>query len=255
MIRAILFDLDDTLYPESEFALSGYRSVAREAAANGECAYDAAFDCMQTAFREEGREAVFPGFLARFPGLRMTLEDMVRVYREHVPEISLFPGYRELLEELGKNFRLGIITDGLPAVQRSKVRALGIEKLFEKIVYTWDYGKERQKPHPYPFALMLETLQIPPQSALFVGDNPEKDGMGAIGAGMLYVRVAPSANEPIERAHNFKEVTPKMVPDRQRSCSIVNPQSEIRNPKSARRETVIYNLRQLPQVLIQLQRV
>jgi len=28
--------------------------------------------------------------------------------------------------------------------------------------------------------------------------------------------------------NNFKEVTPKMVPDGQRSCSIVNPQSEIR---------------------------
>jgi len=276
MIRAILFDLDDTLYPENEFVLSGYRSVAREAAANGECAYDAAFDCMQTAFREEGREAVFPCFLARFPGLSMTLEDMVRVYREHVPEISLFPGYRELIEELGEKFRLGMITDGLPAVQRGKVRALGIEKLFEKIVYTWDYGKERQKPHPYPFALMLETLQIPPESALFIGDNPEKDGMGAIGAGMLYVRVAPSANEPIERAlpDNLKEVNPKMVPGGQRSCSIVNPKSAIRNPQSeirnpqskihnpkskiqnppdGRQETVIYNLLQLPRILIQLQ--
>ena len=259
MIRALLFDLDDTLYPESEFALSGYRSVALEAAANGECRYEEAFDCMQTAFREEGREVVFPCFLARFPGLSMTLEDMVRVYREHVPEISLFPGYRELLVELGKDFRLGIITDGLTAVQRGKVRALGIEKLFEKIVYTWDYGKERQKPHPYPFALMLETLQIPPESALFIGDNPEKDGQGAIGAGMLYVRVAPSANDSIAQAHNFKEVTPKMVPDggrdksRPYNITIRNPQSEIRNPPDGRREKVIYNLLQLPQVLIQLQ--
>ena len=230
MIRALLFDLDDTLYPESEFALSGYRSVAREAAANGECAYDAAFDCMQTAFREAGREAVFPCFLARFPGLSMTLEDMVRVYREHVSEICLFPGYGPLLEELGKNYRLGMITDGLPAVQRGKVRALGIERLFEKIVYSWDYGEERQKPHLHPFALMLEALRIPPQSALFVGDNPEKDGRGARGAGMLYVRIA------------HPRVTRR---------GAINSAHSGRIARSD--EIIIENLPQLSRILIQLQ--
>ena len=193
MIQAILFDLDDTLYPENEFVIGGYRAVARAVAAHGECEYETAFDRMRTAFCEAGRKEVFPRLIAHFPGLKMTLEDMVRIYREHVPEISLFPGYRQLLEELGKKYRMGIITDGLPAVQRSKVRALGIEKLFEKIVYTWDYGVQRQKPHSYPFALMLEALGISPQSALFVGDNPEKDGNGARGAGMFYARVAPES--------------------------------------------------------------
>ena len=227
MIKAILFDLDDTLYPESEFALGGYRAVARAAAANGECGYEEAFDCMRNAFRAEGREVVFPSLMKRFPGLGMTLEDMVRVYRDHVPEISLFPGYRDIIEKLGENYRLGMITDGLPAVQRGKVRALGIEGLFEKIIYSWDYGKELQKPHLYPFALMLETLRISPQSALFVGDNSEKDGRGARGAGMRYVRVAHPADGRPARvfpvgSHGFSDD-----------------------------ETVIENLRQLPQILIE----
>jgi putative hydrolase of the HAD superfamily len=226
MIQAILFDLDDTLYPESEFALSGYRAVARAVAANGECDYKTAFDCMQAAFLAAGRKAVFPCLLERFPGLSMTIDNMVRVYREHVPEIRLFPGYRDILEELGKNYRLGMITDGLPAVQRGKVRALGIEGLFEKIVYSWDYGEQRQKPHLYPFALMLETLRIEPQSALFVGDNAEKDGRGARGAGMCYVRVAPPPGEPRARALSEH-------PD----------------------EIVIDNLLQLPQILINLPRI
>jgi putative hydrolase of the HAD superfamily len=218
MIEAIIFDLDDTLYPENEFVLSGYRAVARETAGGGKCEYKAAFDCMRTALHAAGRKAVFPALLARFPGLGVTLEDMVRIYREHVPEISLFPGYGPLLEELGKKYRLGIITDGLPAVQRGKVRALGIEKLFEKIIYSWDYGEDRQKPHLYPFALMLDALGIPPQSALFVGDNPEKDGRGARGAGMIYVRAAPPAGGPSAR----------MFPD----------------------EAVMENLLQLPRILL-----
>ena len=231
MMLAILFDLDDTLYPESEFALSGYRAVARTIAANGECSYEEAYDCMQNAFHADGRIEVFPRLMKRFPRLGMTLEEMVRVYREHAPDISLFPGYRELLEELGKNYRLGMITDGLPNVQRGKTRALGIEELFDKIVYTWDYGKERQKPHLYPFALMLETLRIPPQSALFVGDNPEKDGNGARGAGMSYVRVA-HRRDAINRAHRAHD-----------------------EPISLSDEIVMENLLQLPQLLIQLSRI
>ena len=223
VIQAILFDLDDTLYPEREFALGGYRAVAQTVADLGECEYETAFDCMRTAFYESGRKAVFPCLLARFPGLSLTLKDMVRVYREHIPEIRLFPGYRPLLEELRKKYLLGIITDGLPAVQRGKVGALGIEGLFEKIVYSWDYGEQRQKPHLYPFMLMLEALGIPPQSALFVGDNPEKDGRGARGAGMRYVRVAPSADS----------LPAPSLPD----------------------EIIVENLLQLPQILIQLQRV
>ena len=220
MIQAILFDLDDTLYPENEFVLSGYRAVARKAACGGECEYETAFDCMRTSFHEAGRKAVFPCLLSTFPGLSMTLEDMVRIYREHVPEIHLFPEYMALLKELGKNYRLGMITDGLPAVQRGKVHALGIEELFEKIIYSWDYGEERQKPHSYPFALMLDALRIPPQSALFVGDNPVKDGRGARDAGMIYVRVAASADVP------YPHVLPDVI--------------------------VIENLLQLPQILIQL---
>ena len=223
MIRAILFDLDDTLYPECEFALGGYRGVARAAAANGKCAYEEAFDLMQNVFLTSNRKEVFPCLLERFPELDMTLEDMVRVYREHVPEIGLLPGYRELLEELGKIYRMGIITDGLPAVQRGKVAALGIDRLFNKIIYSWDYGKERQKPHIYPFALILEALRIPPQSAVFVGDNPEKDGLGARGAGMCYVRVTTPSN--------------------------LTPSSDFSD------EIVIENLLRLPQVLVELNRI
>ena len=234
MIQAILFDLDDTLYPENEFALGGYKAVARAAAASGGCGYEEAFDCMQNAFRADGRKEVFPLLIKRFPGLGIELEELVRVYREHVPEISLFPGYGDILEELGKTYRLGMITDGLPAVQRSKVRALGIEEMFEKIVYSWDYGEERQKPHLYPFALILEALGVSPHSTLFVGDNREKDGRGALGAGMRYVRVEYrdlARTQAVGIEQRAVDIGRRALPD----------------------EIVIQNLRQLPQVLMRLQ--
>ena len=67
--------------------------------------------------------------------------------------------------------------------------ALGLSGIMNAIIYTWRYGPDRQKPHLLPFSLMLDHLQTYPESALFVGDNPEKDWMGAKAAGMKYVHI------------------------------------------------------------------
>jgi putative hydrolase of the HAD superfamily len=117
-----------------------------------------------------------------------------------------------------------VITDGLPAVQERKVRALGLESIPEKIIYSWEYGAERGKPHPLSFSLMLESFRTDPQSALFVGDNPEKDGRGAHGVGMQYAQIR---HAPL----------PAVSPD---------------EAGYGRSEFVIHSLFQLPQILQQI---
>jgi putative hydrolase of the HAD superfamily len=207
MIQAILFDLDDTLYPERDFSASGYTAVARKVAEEGGCDFATALDQMAYSLRTAGKKAVFPDLLAYHPEIPLTIGDLVRVYREHAPAITLPNGYRQLLQQLRENYRLGIITDGLPPVQRGKVRALGIDGLFDKIIYSWDYGEERQKPHAHSFNLMTEFFRIPPESVLFVGDNPEKDGRGARDAGMRFVRVmSPQGAEGVKYVKGGKDV-------------------------------------------------
>jgi putative hydrolase of the HAD superfamily len=189
MIQALLFDLDDTLYPEKDFVSSGFRAVARHIEEHYYCAFDLAFSTMMAAFEAQGREGVFPALLVRFPNTSVSLDELVNVYRQHTPAISLFPGYLELLKELSVHYRLGVITDGLPAVQKRKVRSLGIGGIMNKILYTWEYGSDKQKPHPLSFSLMLESLRVEPDSALFIGDNPDKDCRGAHGAGIKFAEV------------------------------------------------------------------
>ena len=204
MIEAILFDLDDTLYSEKEFVVSGYKTVARKVAATNGCDFTAAFEYMMYSLQTAGRRTVFSDLLAYFPTIPFTINDLVWTYREHIPIIELMPGYRKLLQQLRKNYRLGIITDGLPVTQRNKVSALGIEGLFDRIIYSWDYGQEREKPHPHSFTLMAEFFRLPPKSMLFIGDNTEKDGRGAEGAGMKYIRVMSPPDETIPCADGEK---------------------------------------------------
>jgi putative hydrolase of the HAD superfamily len=212
MIEALVFDLDDTLYLENDFVMSGYRAVARFLADTDVCDFQNAFDCMAATFVAEGRTKVFHALMERFPNSSTVLSDLVAVYREHNPSICLFPGYSELLQKLAPQYRLGMITDGLPAVQARKVRALGLENVMDKIIYTWVYGTDKEKPHPFPFSLMLEYFQIEPESVLFIGDNPNKDCRGAHGAGMKCAQVRhPAVNGVCPDAQIME--TPEFVID------------------------------------------
>jgi putative hydrolase of the HAD superfamily len=189
MIQALIFDLDDTLYCESDFVASGYRAVAQYLSAACGQPSEKIYTEMMTTLACEGKKAVMPTVLERYQDPKIQVADLVDAYRRHKPEIQLFTGYAQLLRELRATYRIGIITDGIPAVQRAKCAALGLEDAVDSILYTWDYGPEREKPHPYSFRLMLIRLQVQPSAALFIGDSLEKDCRGAHHVGMRCVRV------------------------------------------------------------------
>lgn len=189
MMRALIFDLDDTLYRERDFVMSGYRAVAQYMSARCRCSFEDAFSCMSRLFDTEGRQSVFAGLLERFPDNSPSIDELVALYRGHQPKISLCTGYRELLKELGRQYRIGVITDGLPYVQEAKVHALGLRDVVDKIIYTWTHGREKQKPHPCSFEMMLESLGADAEDALFIGDSLEKDCRGAHSVGMKFAEV------------------------------------------------------------------
>jgi putative hydrolase of the HAD superfamily len=188
-IRALIFDLDDTLYCEREFLVGGYRAVAEclSAACSQPCA--AIHEMMMEIFAQDGRRRVMPAILGLFPGRGFQVPDLVRIYRRHTPSIGLFTGYAELLKELRSSYRLGIVTDGAPEVQRAKCAALGLEDAVDSIIYTWENGRDKEKPNPFPFCQILRQLQVEASEALFIGDNLEKDIRGARGVGMRCARV------------------------------------------------------------------
>jgi putative hydrolase of the HAD superfamily len=205
MIQALIFDLDDTLYPERDFIAGGYRVVAQHIAGRHALSCDDIFSAMMATLNSLGRRKVFSALLVQFPNISIPLAELVEVYRRHNPAINLFPGYHALLRDLAARYRLGIITDGLPYVQKRKVSALGLDGIVDKIIYSWEYGSERGKPHPLSFSLMLESLQVDPQSALFIGDNPNKDGMGAHTVGMKYAQIQPMAHSAPQGATPYAE--------------------------------------------------
>lgn len=185
-INLIVLDLDDTLYDESDYVMSGFLAVAK--AFSQELAVSSAdlHTAMVTAFHQQGRGAVFNQALMTIgiEPISPLIEAMVLQYRAHLPDIQLFNGVLCLLKELKKKFRLALVTDGLTLMQRNKVAALNIAYLFDEIRYCWECGAPKPATAAY-----LSLAGFDPNSSIIVGDNPEHDGQAAKALGVPFVRV------------------------------------------------------------------
>lgn len=174
MIRAVVFDLDDTLYPEISYAEDGFR----KAAAVLESLYGVknAYQKIRTLF-DEDRQGVFDRLCSSESLPEKAVEDAVDTYRNNQPEkLEFYPKTKDVLQYLRQNgFKTGIITDGRPFSQRAKIRALGAEAYFDAIIVTDEIGREYRKPHPRAFEEMARKLNVRTEEMMYVGDNPQKD--------------------------------------------------------------------------------
>lgn len=191
MWRAIVFDLDDTLYRELDFVESGWRVVSAEVERRYGISQTFVFSALSSIFAQHGRDRTFDR-LSQSLGVGGELEvlEWVELYRYHSPEISLYSDARVALDGLQRSaISLGLLTDGDPAVQRNKARALELRQWVQCCRFTWDSGSEHQKPHRQAYAPLLESIGIDASSVVYVGDNPNKDFVGARALGMPTIRL------------------------------------------------------------------
>ena len=92
-----------------------------------------------------------------------------------------------------RNIKLGLITNGGSAMQRAKIKALGLGSVLEVVAISQELGLE--KPDPAIFHHALSVLGCSPRRAWFVGDHPEIDVRGAVNAGLsgFWVRTGVAA--------------------------------------------------------------
>jgi putative hydrolase of the HAD superfamily len=185
--RAVVFDLDDTLFAERDYVLSGFAAVTRWAERRTGEPADAVLEALATMFRRGVRGDTFNRWLAA-RGLDPALAaEMVEVYRSHRPAIRPFPEVPPLLEALRRSTKLGLVSDGYAAVQRAKFDALGLGGYFDAVVFSDEMGRDCWKPSTRPFERVLGLLGVPAAEAVYVGDNCTKDFLGARRAGLATI--------------------------------------------------------------------
>jgi putative hydrolase of the HAD superfamily len=192
MITTVVFDLDDTLYDEIEYCKSGFRAVAEFLANLHETqTAERIFNSLWKQFTSGNRKKTFDTTLDEF-GLSYDdklIEELVNVYRSHIPNLTLPQDSLDVLSELRAKYTLALITDGFEAGQKLKVQSLGIEKFFKCIVYTEQLGREFWKPSPAGFEKIIEILNEKPENTVYIGDNEKKDFIAPNKLGFLTVQL------------------------------------------------------------------
>ena len=189
MLRAVVFDLDDTLFPERAYVLSGFRAVALWCEEKFAIRADRAFEEMCELLDSGLRGNTFNKFCEAHGEPQAAVPEMVGVYREHLPGLAPYQGVPELLKRLAGRYLLGLVSDGHADVQEKKLTALGIGPLFDGVVFSDELGRAHWKPSTRPFEIVSERLGVQPQQAVYVGENSLKDFLGARRAGMRTIRV------------------------------------------------------------------
>jgi putative hydrolase of the HAD superfamily len=92
-------------------------------------------------------------------------------------------------------YQIGLVSDGYLDVQQRKWMALGLDYLFDAVVFSDSLGRENWKPSTAPFKLVLERLKIAPEHSIYIGDNPRKDFLGARQLGMYTIQVKRTESE------------------------------------------------------------
>jgi putative hydrolase of the HAD superfamily len=185
--RAIVFDLDETLYRERRFALGGYRAVAASVERDFSVSRQAAFGCLTHALRRGRRFAAFQELAARFDLPEASVADWVETYRCHQPALRLSAAVRRALERMRGTWRVGLLTNGLPSVQAAKVDALGVGDLVDAVVFADEFGGG--KPAREAFLEIAGRLGVGPENSVFAGDDVRRDIEGARRAGMKTILV------------------------------------------------------------------
>ena len=118
------------------------------------------------------------------------IPELVEVIRRHEPALALGSVASAVLAQMrADGWRLGILTNGLPATQRAKVEALGLEARVDAVLYAEEHAPGG-KPSRAAFDAALAAVGVPASRAVFIGDDLVRDIQGARAAGLFTVRVS-----------------------------------------------------------------
>ena len=189
MIKAVIFDLDNTLLD--------FMSVKRKAVdaaivamieAGLEINEDKSYQDIISIYEEFGWEnqKVFDVFLKQCIGIvdnKYLAAGIVAYRRAREANLLAYPNVNRTLMTLAKfGIKLAVVSDAPSREAWMRIYYLSLYHYFDAVVTYDDSGV--RKPSAKPFQLALKSLNIKPQESIMVGDWPERDVVGAQQIGM-----------------------------------------------------------------------
>ena len=183
-IKAVAFDLDDTLFD---------RRAALEILLDRWYSWVVLVEDVFEVDRDgqAPRDEFFRWLAERDPASGEDAHRLARRFHRAFPS-CIAPDWEviEVLDQLrGSGLRLGLLSNGSPGMQMAKLRACGAAGHFSNGCLLFSGAIRLEKPDPRAFRLLASRLGCDPGEVLFVGDDPVRDIAGAAAAGMMTCRL------------------------------------------------------------------
>ncbi|WP_330454143.1 MULTISPECIES: HAD family hydrolase [unclassified Streptomyces] len=198
-IRAVLWDIDDTIFDHTAAAATGMaRHLAAEGLPPGHATADAAVEAWQRVSqrhwaRFSAGETDWQGQrrdrAREFLGRAMGDDEADAWFDRHVSHYesawALFPDAVPALDALAGTYRHAVLSNSALESQHQKLTVLGVRDRFESLICAAELGIS--KPAAGAFLASCDALGLDAHEVLYVGDEPDIDAAGATAAGLTGV--------------------------------------------------------------------
>jgi YjjG family noncanonical pyrimidine nucleotidase len=231
MVRAVLFDLDDTLFDHHACARAALEAVHSAHACFNGLPFDE-FERQHARFLEELHLAVLDGRLGidaareeRFRRLfhaagvaadEALLQATAAAYRErYLTARRAIDGAATLLPHVRRRARVGIVSNHLLDEQQQKLRHCGLDGHIDALVVSEEVGVS--KPHPKIFEVALDRVGVRADEAVMIGDSWSADIVGALTVGIRPIwfnrhrQARPDNHAPVTELYALEPVEPVLA--------------------------------------------
>ena len=230
VIKAVLFDLDNTLYDYStphEKALNATYLELKKSIKISKVRFKYLFKISKAEIKRElsgtasahNRVLYFQRLIEKTHNT-VDSEIILKLYDAYwnsfLKNMKPFEETLKTLKEIKKRgLGIAIVSDMTTHIQLKKLKKLGISKYVDFLITSEESGSE--KPHSIMFLLALNKLKVSPQNAIMVGDNPVADIEGANSVGLYSVLI------------KYGHLAKKHKEDYQKPNTIIREISEVLN--------------------------
>jgi HAD superfamily hydrolase (TIGR01549 family) len=219
-IRAVIFDLDNTLYhydPCNDMALRmTYMELAKSVFTHYENFHEVHDKVRANLAAELKNQASSHNRVLFFkhiveelvpnPSISMTLDLFRSYWLAFYEHMKLQPDAMDVLNALKGKYKLALLSNHTTAVQLEKVVRLKLDTIFDHIVTSEEVGVEKPDPKIYEFT--LRKIGVSADQAVMIGDQPAGDIIGAKQAGLMTIHTTEFCKEssPPEADHSISQL-------------------------------------------------
>ena len=219
MVKAVLFDLDDTLYDNTrQVMISRQNAISAMVSAGLKAGEKQAAEALLRIVSSKGSnfQRHYNELVREFNGaddVKIVAAGVVAYHdckKQHM--VPFKDTVSTLMHLRGSGFQIGVVTDGVPVKQWEKLIRLGLSDLFHTVVIA---EGDEVKPSPKPLLKAACNLKVKSRDCIMVGDRIRKDILGGNRAGMktayLYhgqkdVKPKTAGEEPTYVIHDLKDI-------------------------------------------------